>query len=84
MKELDRFKASVADFLGRTGMSRSDLGRHACNDASFVSDMMDGGRVPKLPTIEKVENWMDLYKRDPDAALGRKPRSEPPALCSAA
>ena len=76
MKELDRFKAEVSAFLDRTRISRSDFGRHACNDASFVSDLFDAGRVPKLPTIEKVEEWMALYEADQAAALG-KPKPEP-------
>lgn len=71
MSKLDEFKASIQAFLARTGVSRSEMGRRVCGDASFVTDLLADGREPKLSTVEKFEAWMKLYDSDPDAAMGR-------------
>ena len=60
-----KFKEKVEDFLKRTGMSPSTLGRLALNDSSFVLTMRgyrgQKPRSPTLDTVDRVEEFMDNY-----------------------
>lgn len=58
MHELsNQFRDAVSAFLDRTGMARSQLGREALGDPSFVLRLMRG-RAPRLATADRLLAFM--------------------------
>jgi hypothetical protein len=60
---LQDFRERVEAFLAETGMSIAAFGDLAVNDRSFVSDLRDGNREPRLSTIERVDRFMSEHPR---------------------
>jgi hypothetical protein len=58
MRADDSFRRHVEDYLRRTGMNASDLGRFAIGDTGFVLELRRG-RSPRLRTVDKVLAWME-------------------------
>ena len=58
MHELsNQFRDAVSAFVNRTGVSRSQLGREALGDPSFVLRLMRG-RAPRLDTADRLLAFM--------------------------
>lgn len=58
------FRAEVSQFLSTTGMLPTNLGKLAVGDGAFVSDLLTGGRNPRLDTVDRVTSWMKTYLAD--------------------
>jgi hypothetical protein len=54
----DSFRRHVEDYLRRSGMNASDLGRFAIGDTGFVLELRRG-RSPRLRTVDKILAWME-------------------------
>lgn len=65
---LSEFRRRVEAFLTETGMPPAQFGRSAVNDGSFVQDLRDGSREPRLSTIDRVDKFMDEHRKDREAA----------------
>ena len=57
----------IERFLRDTGMPWTKFGRLATHDTRFVQDLRNG-RTPRNATAERVEHFMNTYRRTPHAA----------------
>ena len=75
------FRDRIVQFLARTDLPPSALGRSALQDPPFVADFMSGRRSPRLDTVERVDRWMDNYEASGAAiANDAAPLTMPTAL----
>lgn len=58
---LEAFRARVAAYLKKHGISPTRFGKVVVNDSNFVFDL-EHGRRPRVDTIEMVEAWMREHK----------------------
>lgn len=57
----EQFLAEIEDFLARTGMSASFLGKHAVGDPNLVGDLR-GGRKTNLDLVDRVRAFMESHR----------------------
>ena len=57
----------IEHFLRDTGMAWTKFGRLAAHDPRFVQDLRNG-RTPRRATAQRVEHFMNDYRRNPHAA----------------
>lgn len=60
--EMGNFLARVERFLAETGMAPARLGKEVLGDFGFVRQLRKG-RSPRLNTVEKVDFFMESYRR---------------------
>ena len=63
MTYLSKFIARIEAFLKRHKLASSNFGVMAANDPNFVFDMRNGIRSPSIRMIERVESFMNNYKK---------------------
>lgn len=56
----------IEKFLRETGMPWTKFGRLATHDPRFVQDLRNG-RSPRPATAERVEHFMNSYRREVSA-----------------
>lgn len=56
----------IEKFLRETGMPWTKFGRLATHDPRFVQDLRNG-RTPRTHTAERVEHFMNTYRREASA-----------------
>jgi hypothetical protein len=56
----------IEKFLRETGMPWTKFGRLAAHDPRFVQDLRNG-RSPRPTTAERVEHFMNSYRRNASA-----------------
>lgn len=54
--------ARIERFLTETGMPWTKFGRLATHDPRFVQDLRNG-RTPRSATEQRVEHFMNMYRR---------------------
>jgi hypothetical protein len=64
------FCARVEAYLAHTGMAPARFGLLACRDQSFVFDLREGKREPRLSTIDKVDEFMTAHPNGECAGKG--------------
>ena len=72
MNDLDALKIRIEAVLKTGTISERRLGRASVNDGSLVADLRAGRELRRV-TVKKIEDWLDLYERDPAKALIDRP-----------
>lgn len=57
------FLALVEEFLARSGVPASRMGRDVCNDAMLVPDLR-AGRTPRLTTVTAVQRYIAAWDHE--------------------
>jgi len=60
--EIDKLLNEIAAYRLKTGMGRTAFGQVVANDGNFIQ-RLEGGRMPRIPTIERVREIMASRKR---------------------
>lgn len=58
----------IERFLSQTGMTWTKFGRLAVGDPRFVEDLRNG-RLPRPRTEQRVEHFMNIYRKDATSAI---------------
>lgn len=59
-KSVEKLKKRVCDYLEKTGMNKTDLGKHIRRNGNTVNRLMADKLT--LPNIYAVEEWLDTKK----------------------
>jgi sulfate adenylyltransferase subunit 2 len=70
MSTAQQFLDDIEQFLSRSGMDPTALGKQVLGDPSFVFDLRQG-RSPRARTIDTVRDWMRLYAHEAQPAQPR-------------
>ena len=63
MTHLEKFVARIDKFIERHNIAPTNFGVMAVNDSNFILDMRRGIRSPTIKTIDRVESFMNNYRK---------------------
>lgn len=60
---MHQLRADIEDFMGRTGMTRTALGRLALSDPHAILNWLaDDTSDPRISTVERVYDFMNEFE----------------------